>query len=119
MKKTILLSAMAIFLAGCSSSVPMKGYSNTGIMRFNGTTATRGDGSGTLTAVRNDGVKCSGHFIHSPTRDGRGHYEGTGLFACDDGRSGPIEFIGIGENGTGTGKLGDDEFTFAFGPKVK
>jgi hypothetical protein len=118
MKKTILLSAMAILLAGCSSAVPIKGYSNTGVMRFQGTVSAHSDGSGTMAAVRNDGVKCNGNFIHAPTRDGRGHYGGTGVFTCADGRSGPIELMGIGENGTGTGKMGDDEFTFIFGPKI-
>ena len=119
MKKLFLACLAMALAAGCSTTVPVKGSSSTGRMHFFGAVSAYSNKTGTLTVLRNDGVKCNGNFDLITMFDGKGHYKGKGLFVCDDELSGPIELIGMGKYGTGTGRLGNDEFTFIFGPNVK
>jgi hypothetical protein len=44
---------------------------------------------------------------------------GTGVFTCDDGRTGPFEFSYQGLTGVGVGSFGGSKFTFTFGDKIQ
>ena len=67
------------------------------------------DGSGNLTVITSTGVRCSGDFVYVTSR------QGEGVFNCEDGRSGPFQFVSTGTRGTGHGNLGGERFTFTFG----
>jgi len=66
-------------------------------------------GSGTLTIVTTHGANCSGAFVYVNGR------QGEGVFNCNDGRTGPFQFVSTGARGTGFGDLGGQRFTFTFG----
>lgn len=76
---------------------------------FTGTATGYMDGGGNLTAVTDKGATCTGSFVYVSGRNGEG------IFTCDDGRSGPFQFVSTGKRGTGYGDLGDQRFTFTFG----
>ena len=76
---------------------------------FTGTATGHLSGGGVLTIVSNKGAVCKGNFVYTTGRNGEG------VFACDDGRSGPFQFASTGAAGTGFGDLGDQRFTFTFG----
>ena len=99
----------AFVLAACSMTLPVRGQNEAGTTTFTGSATGYMDGSGTLSLVRSDGVSCQGDFVYVTRRNGEG------TFRCADGRSGPFSFVSTGSRGTGTGRLGGENFTFTFG----
>jgi hypothetical protein len=67
------------------------------------------DGAGELAITLDGGVRCSGRFVYVNGR------EGSGVFNCADGRTGPFTFVSTGSRGTGSGRLNGVEFVFTFG----
>lgn len=115
MKARITLLGLALgLLAGCSSNplsltLPVEGRLQNVDETFTGTATGYLDGSGDLTIVSSNGAVCKGNFVYVSRR------QGEGVFHCDDGRSGPFEFVSSGTRGTGFGDLGGQRFTFTFG----
>lgn len=105
----IIILVSALFLTGCSLTLPVAGQVQNSSETFTGTATGYIDGSGVLLIVSNKGAQCSGNFIYVTNR------KGEGVFKCDDGRSGPFEFVSTGSRGTGFGDLGGEKFTFTFG----
>ena len=102
-------TVVAIILAGCSLTLPVRGQLEDGSETFTGSATGYVDGAGDLTIVSNKGTTCRGNFVYETRRSG------AGTFVCDDGRSGPFTFVSSGDRGTGTGRIGGDRFTFTFG----
>jgi hypothetical protein len=100
---------ICFLLGACSLTLPVKGQFEDGTETFSGTATGYMDRSGTLSVTSSRGLTCSGDFIYVTSRTGEG------VFSCSDGRSGPFSFVSTGQRGTGTGRLGDESFTFTFG----
>jgi hypothetical protein len=100
---------VAWLLAGCSMTLPVRGASTNGDETFTGTATGYLDGGGTLEVTSNRGMHCSGTFVYVTQRHGRG------TFQCQNGQSGPFQFVSTGSQGTGTGEIGGRKFTFTFG----
>lgn len=98
-----------VALAGCSVTAGVEGQFADGSEQFSGTATGYLDRSGDLTITTNSGITCTGNFVYTSGREGKG------TFTCEDGRSGPFEFVSTGRRGTGTGQLGGKPFTFTFG----
>ena len=96
-------------LSACSMTLPVKGSVQNSAETFTGTATGYLSGGGTLKLVSSSGAVCEGNFVYVNNR------EGSGVFNCDDGRSGPFEFVSTGTRGTGFGDLGGERFTFTFG----
>lgn len=96
-------------LAGCSMTLPVRGQVQDSEETFSGTATGYIDGGGTLKIVSSRGTVCEGNFVYVTRR------EGSGVFSCDDKRSGPFQFVSTGTRGTGTGTLGNQRFIFTFG----
>lgn len=109
MKKLAAVVAVLPFLAACQMTLPVVGQANDGSESFKGSATGYADGSGTLTITTSRGRSCSGSFVYVNRR------QGSGTFTCNDGSSGPFEFVSTGTRGTGTGYLGNKGFTFTFG----
>ena len=107
--KLILLFTLITLLSGCSMTLPVRGQMQNSEETFTGTATGYLDGGGDLTIISNKGTKCTGNFVYVTKRNGEG------VFNCDDGRSGPFEFVSTGTRGTGFGDLGEERFTFTFG----
>ena len=107
MRYAIVILALA--LAGCSVTLPVKGTMEEGDEIFTGTSTGYGDGGGTLQIVSNRGLSCTGTFVFVTQRSG------SGTFNCNNGMSGPFDFVSSGGRGTGTGRIGQRRFTFTFG----
>lgn len=105
---SLLLAASSLFLAGCLT-LPVTGATEDGTERFYGSATGYMDGSGTITLDSSKGTKVVGNFVYINRR------QGEGIFRCDDGRTGPFTFVSTGNRGTGTGRLGNQYFTFTFG----
>jgi hypothetical protein len=90
-------------------TLPVRGQIQNSNETFSGSATGYIDGAGTLTIISSKGVKCSGNFVYIKSRQGKG------VFNCNDGRSGPFEFVSTGSHGTGFGDLGGQRFTFTFG----
>jgi len=108
-KKLVALGIGMALLWGCSLTLPVRGQIQNSSEAFTGTATGYLDGGGNLTIVSNMGTRCTGNFVYVTTR------KGEGVFKCDDGRSGPFEFVSTGTRGTGFGDLGGQRFTFTFG----
>lgn len=107
MKTAILVLATAsALLAGCSMTLPVRGQVQNSDETFTGTATGYMDGGGNLTIVSNKGATCKGNFVYVSRRDGEG------VFTCDDGRTGPFQFVSTGTRGTGYGDLGGQRFTW-------
>ena len=104
----IALVASAV-LAGCSLTLSVHGQMEDGSETFTGQATGYMDGGGDLAIVSSRGTRCTGAFVYVTQR------QGEGTFICDDGRSGPFQFVSTGTRGTGTGRLGNMPFTFTFG----
>lgn len=102
------VSALSL-LTACSMTLPVKGQANDGSERFTGSATGYADGAGTLEITSSRGRKCTGTFVYVNGR------QGSGTFTCNDGASGPFEFVSTGTRGTGTGILKGRAFTFTFG----
>lgn len=98
-----------IGLAACSMTLPVKGAMEDGGETFTGSATGYMDGGGTLQIASNKGLTCSGQFVYETRRNG------SGTFNCNNGQSGPFQFVSTGTRGTGTGRLGGRPFTFTFG----
>ena len=111
MRLTLAMPCFALVLAGCATSLtlPVTGQMETGDETFTGTATGYMDGGGDLTIVSDRGRTCEGTFVYVTRRTGEG------TFTCDDGSSGPFKFVSTGTRGTGTGRLGGEQFTFTFG----
>ena len=107
--KNLLLPVVILLLSACSMTLPVKGQVQNSSETFTGTATGYLDGSGDLTIVSNTGVTCSGSFVYVTKRNGEG------VFTCEDGRTGPFNFVSTGKRGTGYGSLGGKNFTFTFG----
>lgn len=108
MKKLTAMAAM-LTLAGCSMTLPVRGMIQDSPETFTGSATGYMGGHGTLEITSTTGVKCTGDFVYVTPR------QGSGVFSCDDGRSGPFEFVSTGSRGNGYGSLGGKRFTFTFG----
>jgi hypothetical protein len=105
----LIAAASAVSLAACSMTLPVHGQLQQSDEAFNGTATGYMDGGGDLKVVTTYGAVCKGNFVYVTRRNGEG------VFHCDDGRSGPFEFVSTGTRGTGSGDLGGERFTFTFG----
>ncbi len=85
------------------------GKSEDGSEAFSGTATGSADGAGTIAIESNKGRSCSGRFVYTTPRTGKG------VFYCSDGQSGPFEFASTGMRGTGTGRIGTRPFAFTLG----
>lgn len=109
-KGTVLVSMLLLgALAGCSMTLPVRGQVQDTDETFSGTATGYIDGGGTLRIVSSRGAVCDGNFVYVTRR------EGSGVFTCDDKRSGPFDFVSTGTRGTGRGSLGGQRFIFTFG----
>jgi len=106
--RTCLIIASVFILSGCSLTLDVRGQVQNSDETFTGTTTGGMDGSGTL-VVRSARTTCRGDYVFTSQREGKG------TFRCDDGRTGPFEFVSTGTRGTGSGDLGGQKFTFTFG----
>ncbi len=97
------------FVLSCSMTLPVKGMVQNTDETFQGSATGYLGGSGDLQITSNTGVTCKGNFVYVTRR------KGEGVFNCDDGRSGPFQFVSTGSSGTGHGDLGGQKFTFTFG----
>lgn len=90
-------------------TLPVKGQVQGSDETFSGTATGYMDGGGNLRIVSSKGAVCTGDFVYVTRR------QGSGIFTCDDKRSGPFEFVSTGARGTGRGDLGGERFVFTFG----
>lgn len=104
-----VICLVALALSGCAMTLNVRGQSAGGDETFTGTATGYMDGAGTLTITSNKGRQCTGDFVYMNSR------QGAGTFTCNDGASGPFNFVSTGQRGTGTGTIGDTKFTFTFG----
>lgn len=110
MKKFFFANGLIFsLLSGCSMTLPVKGNMQDSPETFTGTATGYMDGGGDLTIVTTTGVRCTGNFVYVTRRNGEG------VLKCDDGRSGPFEFVSTGRRGTGFGDLSGQRVTFTFG----
>lgn len=110
MKTNTLLALGALLaLSGCAMTLPVQGQASDGSETFTGKATGYPDGGGNLEITSSRGRHCSGTFVYVTGRNGKG------TFTCNDGSSGPFEFVSTGTRGTGTGTLGGKAFTFTFG----
>lgn len=105
----VFLTLVSIFLSGCSMTLPVRGQIQNSAETFSGTATGYMDGGGNMKLVSSKGAVCTGNFVYVSRRNGEG------VFSCDDGRSGPFQFVSTGSRGTGYGDLGGQRFTFTFG----
>ena len=106
--RCLALSSLML-LSACSMTLPVRGQLQNSTETFTGTATGYMDGGGNLKIVSSKGTVCEGDFVYVTTR------EGSGVFNCNDGRSGPFNFVSTGTRGTGYGDLGGQHFTFTFG----
>lgn len=104
----LLLSCSSLFLVGCLT-LPVHGSTEDGSERFYGTATGYLSGGGSISLESTKGAKIEGTFVYINSRQGQG------TFRCADGRTGPFTFVSTGSYGTGTGRLGNQYFTFTFG----
>ncbi|MFZ5574169.1 MAG: hypothetical protein ACOY5S_03080 [Pseudomonadota bacterium] len=110
MRRTLpIIALLSIVMQGCSMTLPVKGQVQNSEETFSGTATGYIDGGGNLTIVSSKGAICTGNFVYVTRR------QGSGVFTCDDKRSGPFEFVSTGTRGTGYGTLGGERFIFTFG----
>lgn len=107
-KRFLSISVLLGLLSACSITEPVRGKVDGTDEYFLGT-ATGYLNDGDVAITSNKGAKCTGKYVIVTRR------EGEGTFLCDDGRTGPFHFVTTGTSGTGTGILGDKNFTFTFG----
>ena len=106
---TVLTLSSLVLFQGCTMTMHVKGQIQNSDETFTGVATGDLDGAGNLKIVRSKGSVCIGNFVYVTRR------QGSGVFQCDDKRSGPFEFVSTGRRGTGYGNLGGERFTFTFG----
>lgn len=104
-----LVFCALLLSSGCAMTLPVVGSVSDGAETFRGSATGHLDGGGTLKVISSKGTMCTGTFVYVTSR------EGSGTFTCNDGRTGPFNFVSTGTRGTGTGKLSGQPFTFTFG----
>ena len=109
MKKSLCVALTMILATGCSMTLPVSGKIQSTSEPFTGKATGYMDGSGDLKVTLQSGVNCTGHFVYKTRRDGEG------VFNCEDGRSGPFQFVSTGIKGTGHGTLNGEPLIFTFG----
>ena len=109
MRNVLAVALATIVLSGCSMTLPVRGQIQNAGETFTGTATGYMNGGGNLSVVSSTGAVCKGDFVYVTRR------QGEGIFTCDDGRSGPFQFVSTGTSGTGYGDLGGQRFTFTFG----
>ncbi len=109
MRNALIVLAFILTISGCSITLPVTGQIQNSNETFTGTATGYLDGGGDLTIFSNKGSSCTGNFVYVSRRNGEG------IFTCDDGRTGPFQFVSTGTRGTGYGDLGGQRFTFTFG----
>jgi hypothetical protein len=100
---------LVLACSACSLTLPVRGQVQSSTETFSGTATGHIDGGGNLMMVSSKGAVCKGNFVYVTGR------QGEGVFHCDDGRSGPFQFVSTGREGTGFGTLDKERFTFTFG----
>ncbi len=100
----------ALMLSGCSVTLAVRGQVDARREMFVGTVVAQINAGGTISVTSDKGAVCQGEYVVLTAREGRG------TLTCQDGRSGPFEFVTTGRRGTGYGRLGGDAFTFTFAP---
>lgn len=100
--------ALGVLVAACSMTLPVTGHVEGTGETFTGDATGYSDGGGTL-RISSPKTSCTGQFVYITRREGKG------TFTCQDGRSGPFEFVSTGTRGTGTGDFGGKRFIFTFG----
>ena len=109
MRRTIPALLVVLALPGCSLTLPVRGHMQHSDETFTGSATGHLDGGGSLVVKTTTGASCKGTFVYVTYR------QGSGTFVCDDGRTGPFNFVSTGSTGAGTGDLGGQRFTFTFG----
>jgi len=110
MKHTAFIIILgSILLSACSMTLPVRGQIQNVGETFSGTATGYLDGAGDITIVSDKGTTCTGNFVYVTKR------KGEGVITCDDGRSGPFQFVSTGKRGTGHGELDGQLVTFTFG----
>jgi hypothetical protein len=101
---------MAFTLPARAISLPIQGEVRGSAETFTGKATVFLTGDGSLILATNQGVTCHGDFVHVTS------HEGTGTVLCDDGRLGFFAFVTTGLfSGTGSGKIGLEDFEFRIG----
>ena len=113
MKKIVACSAvmLAVVFSGSSMAAPTSTQSVTGQVQgtsetFSGVAMGYGVGAGDLTLSSSMGAKCTGHYFFATPQSGNG------VFKCDDGRAGPLNFVSTGTHGSGSSS--DQRLSFTF-----
>jgi hypothetical protein len=104
----ILILLLAVLQSACMT-LDVKGKVQNSDETFSGTATGYMNGGGNLKIISSKGAVCEGNFVYV------NHRQGSGVFTCDDGRTGPFDFVSTGSSGTGYGDLGGQRFTFTFG----
>jgi hypothetical protein len=107
----VVLIVATAAITGCSMTLPVRGQIQNSDETFTGTATGYLNGGGTLSVASSKGAICSGDFVYVTGRNGEG------VFNCNDGRTGPFNFVSTGTSGTGYGDLGGQRFTFTFGKR--
>ena len=92
-----------------SVNLPIQGKVHESTETFTGTATASFSGDGSLVLATNTGVACKGNFVHVS------HQEGNGTVTCEDGRLGSFVFVTAGLSGSGSGKIGSEDFEFRIG----
>ena len=90
-------------------TLPVRGQLDDGSDSFIGTATGYLNGGGKMTLTSTHGLTCEGTFVYVTERTGQG------TFKCNNNQSGPFSFVSTGTSGTGTGRLGNQTFSFTFG----
>ena len=106
--KITLTVLSACLLQACSITLTVRGQVQNSPEAFAGTATGYLSGSDNLRMVSTKGTVCDGDFVYINDR------QGECVFTCEDGRSGPFQFVSTGKRGTGYGGLGGQRFTFNF-----
>jgi hypothetical protein len=104
-----VFSLTLLALGACGATLPVSGSMEDGSETFTGTSMVNGDRTGTLAIQSDKGLSCQGRWSYISEHVGRG------VFNCNNGKSGPFEFNGVGPRGSGAGRLGDRRFVFTYG----
>jgi hypothetical protein len=107
--RAVAIGCVLLAFAACSATLPVNGSMEDGSEIFSGTSTINGDRTGTMMIQSNRGLSCQGRWSYISENVGRG------VFNCNNGKSGPFEFNGVGPRGSGTGRLGDRRFVFQYG----
>jgi hypothetical protein len=103
------IAVLAFIAPAYAISLPIQGEVLNSTENFTGMAIVHILGDGNLTLTTNKGVKCKGDFVHTSQREGKG------TVICEDGRLGTFAFVTAGFSGTGTGKIGAENFDFRIG----